>query len=215
MIKRCSLCFKDKVFRRAFAMAMLLLVVSLIVNFYAGTYATKKASNSVTDIVLDNIPVFDVDEVFVYGAYALVACITFVCFSRPRKLPFAVKSIALFYLIRSAFVTLTHIAPFPTHTAIDPLSYMRFFDFGSELFFSGHTGLPFLMALIFWDEKWLRIGFIIASVAFGVVVLMGHLHYSIDVFAAFFITYAIYGIAEQVFRKDKELAHAPSLGTTL
>jgi hypothetical protein len=40
---------------------------------------------------------------------------------------------------------------------------------------------------------------------FGVVVLLGHLHYSIDVLSAFFISYGIYRIAEIIFHKDKML----------
>ncbi len=203
--------FKDKTYARLFAGALALLLLSLVINYFAGIYADKKVSNSVTDIVLDNTPVYDVDEIFVYGGYVLVACILLVCVDNPRRAPFTIKSIALLFLIRSVFVSLTHIAPFPNHTLIDPTGLSRFFNFDGELFFSGHTGLPFLMALIFWDNKALRISFIAMSILLGAVVLMGHLHYSIDVLSAFFITYAIYGIAEQLFKKDKKLGSAPPL----
>ena len=40
---------------------------------------------------------------------------------------------------------------------------------------------------------------------FGVVVLLGHLHYTIDVASAFFITYSIYHIAEWAFGKSKKM----------
>ena len=202
---------KDGVFVRLFIGSLILLAFALVINYYAGTYATEKASNPVTDIVLDNIPVFDVDEVFVYGGYTLVALVVLVCLANSRRIPFTVKTIALFYIIRSVFVSLTHIAPFPTHTFIDPTGLSKFFDPGSELFFSGHTGLPFLMALIYWDNKILRTSFVCLSIILGAVVLMGHLHYSIDVLSAFFITYAIYGIAEQIFKKDKAMGDAPTL----
>jgi len=46
-----------------------------------------------------------------------------------------------------------------------------------------------------------------ASLIFGAAVLFGHLHYSIDVFAAFFITYAIFHIAQKFFPKDYKLLH--------
>ncbi|MDE1874467.1 MAG: hypothetical protein KGI79_00330 [Patescibacteria group bacterium] len=203
--------FKDRTFLKLFLGAVVLLAAALIINFYAGTYATKSESNYVTDIILSNIPVFDVDAVFIYGGYALVAIVLLVCFAMPRRMPFTIKAIALFYVIRSIFVTLTHIAPFPTHIVVDASSLIHLFDFDGELFFSGHTGLPFLMALLYWDNKYLRVGFIALSVFLGAVVLMGHVHYSIDVFSAFFITYAIYGIAEQVFKKDKEFGNAATL----
>ena len=37
---------------------------------------------------------------------------------------------------------------------------------------------------------------------FGAVVLVGHLHYSIDVFAAFFITYGIHDLAKFLFSQE-------------
>lgn len=37
------------------------------------------------------------------------------------------------------------------------------------------------------------------------LVLLGHLHYSIDVFAAFFIVYVIFIIAKRVFKGEYEM----------
>jgi membrane-associated phospholipid phosphatase len=61
------------------------------------------------------------------------------------------------------------------------------------------------MALIFWREKGLRYLFILWSVYMGIVVLLGHLHYSIDVASAYFITYSIFCIAVWLFPKDHKL----------
>lgn len=203
MIRHYKHCFKNKFYVTSLIGALVFLFVSLVTSFYAGTYATSVASNPVTDIILDHIPVFDVDGVFVWGAVVFVGCIVLVCLSHPHRIPFALKTISLFVVIRSVFISLTHIAPSPSQVVLDPLSWTSNFIFGGDLFFSGHTGLPFLLALIFWDNIRLRISFIILSVLLGGVSLMGHLHYSIDVFAAFFITYAIYEIALQLFKKDK------------
>jgi PAP2 superfamily C-terminal len=203
--KRYRRCLSDKHFWATLGFSLFLLIGSLIINFYAGTYATQRESNPVSDIILSNIRVYDVDAIFVYGSIAFWFFIGFICFYQPQKAPFTLKSIALFTAIRAVFITLTHIGPFPTHVDIDPTSFISYFTFGGDLFFSGHTGLPFLMALVFWDTKALRIGFIICSIIFGVVVLLGHLHYSIDVAAAFFITYSIFHIAEWLFKRDRKL----------
>lgn len=196
--------FTDKSFVLSVLIGFAVLILSLVVNFYAGTYATEKASSAVTDIILSNISVYDVDIIFIYGPVVLWAFVAVLGLLEPKRIPFILKSIALFLIVRSVFVTLTHIGPFPDQLNLNnPLGWIRDFSFGGDLFFSAHTGLPYLMALIFWEHKILRVIFIISSVFFGIIVLLGHFHYSIDVFSAFFITYSIYKIAEKIFKKDK------------
>jgi hypothetical protein len=187
--------------------AALMLLASLVVNFFAGTYATSKISNPVTDIVLSNIPVFDVDWIFLSGGFALSIFIFICCVLDPKKAPFIGKTIALFVLIRSLFISLTHIGPFPSQITFDPEGFHNFFTFGGDLFFSGHTGLPFLMALIYWRHRNVRAIYLGWSILFAIVVLLGHLHYTIDVLAAFFITYTIHHIAQVVFKSD--FKHVP------
>lgn len=187
------------------ALSSVLLAASLVIHFYLGTWATENAGNWVTDLVLDNIPVFEVNGLFVYGALALWACVGVILLRYPHKIPFVFDAISVFVLVRSVFITLTHLGPFPDHAIITPQYLVSKFAFGGDLFFSGHTGLPFLLALVFWDALYLRLFFIASSVGFGAVVLAGHLHYSIDVLAAFFITYTIYHIAEWLFVKDHRM----------
>ncbi len=177
-------------------------VISLIINFYAGTYATEKASSSVTDIILSNTRAYDVDGLFVYGAIILVSTIGILCFAKPSRLPFILKNISLFVLVRSMFIMMTHLGPFPTHADVSAFNLISRFSFGGDLFFSGHTGLPFLMALSFWNNTKLRYLFLAISVFFGIVVLLGHLHYTIDVASAFFITYGIHQISKKFFHRD-------------
>ena len=204
-ISKTKLHFKDRAFLVSVGISILFLILSFFINFYAGSYATKSASNSVTDIVLSNIRVYDVDAIFIYGPIIFWIFIAILLLIEPKRIPFTLKSIALFTIIRAIFISLTHIGPFPTALIIDPNKIMEKFAFGGDLFFSGHTGLPFLMALVFWNIKPLRYMFLFLSVMFGVVVLLGHIHYSIDVLSAFFITYTIFHICNYLFKKDRIL----------
>jgi len=79
---------------------------------------------------------------------------------------------------------------------------------GDDLFFSGHVGLTYLMALLLWDTPRLRYIYLAISIMFAAVVLLGHLHYSIDVFAAYFITYSIYILSTRLFKRDYERSRA-------
>lgn len=195
----------DPDFRFSAPFSVVLLIGSLFINYYAGTYATEKASNPVTDIILSNIRAYDVGFLFVYGSVVLVVFIAALCLINPKRIPFTLHSLTLFIIIRSVFISLTHIGPFPSEIPLDLGAVVGKFIFGGDLFFSGHTGIPFLMALVFWKERHLRYIFIAAAVIFGTMALLGHLHYSIDVLAAFFITYAIFRIAEIIFKKERDL----------
>ena len=207
--------FSEKGFIQALLISILMLIAALVINYYAAFYAFERASGAVSDIFLSNIPVFDVDWIFVYGPILFGIWIGVLCLTNPKTLPFTIKSIAMFVLIRSAFITLTHIGPFPDRAIIDGSSVLllhaistnpNFFLFstGADLFFSGHTGLPFMLALVFWKHFKTRVFCIATSVFFGVIVLLGHLHYSIDVASAFFISYTIYIITIKIFKKDHE-----------
>jgi hypothetical protein len=202
--------FKNRRFALATSRSVIFLLISLAATFYSLNYINLKASNSVTDIVLSNTKAYDVDGFFVFGAIFMVLIITLIILSRPKYIPFAVQNIALFYLIRAAFTSLTHIGPFPTRISLDYnfLSNSRIlgsFFTGDDLFFSGHVGLPFLIALIFWEYKHVRYFFLGLSGFFGMVVLLGHIHYSIDVLSAYFITYTIFHIGRFIFRKDHKI----------
>jgi hypothetical protein len=194
--------FRNKDFLLSLFFSFVIFAAAIIANFYAGTYATKIASNSVTDIILSNIRAYDLDGLFVYGSFVFSIFILFIFAIKPQQIPFVIKSISLFIIIRAIFITLTHIGPFPSQIAIssDILSKLTF---GADLFFSGHTGLPFLLALIFWKDKIIRYISIFFSLSFAVIVLLSHMHYTIDVLSAFFITYGIYHIALFIFHKDR------------
>lgn len=194
--------FSDAYFRRSLAEGFLLYATSMVLIFYAISYATNKASNYVEDIVLSNIPAFDVRFLFVYGTFAAVIILLAALLKYPHRLPFALKGIAVFFIVRAVFISLTHLGPFPLEEAPLPAPVLNSMFFGGDQFFSGHTGLAFLGALVFWHLPLLRYFYLATSLFFGTIVLLGHYHYSIDVLAAFFITYVVFDAAKWLFPRD-------------
>lgn len=197
--------WKERSFIVSVVVGVVALILSFVINYFAGAFATRSTSNPVTDIILSNVRVRDVSFIFINGALIFWGFIAVMLAIEPKRIPFILKSLALFAVIRSVFITLTHLAPFPTALVLPTDNLIDLFSFGGDLFFSAHTGGPFLAALVFWDNKYVRYICLASSVMFGVIVLLGHLHYSIDVFAAFFITYSIYHLAIFFFKKDYEL----------
>ena len=169
-------CFTNKNFLISFFSGLVLLGISLITQFFVSGYVNNLPNAPVTDLILSNIRVYDVGGIFVYGSVLLLVIGIFVGLKRVNCMPFTMKSVAIFTLIRSFFVSLTHISAFPTRVTINS-SFFNGETFngiftGNDLFFSGHTGLPFLLALIFWENKTLRIIFFGFSILFSIVVLL-------------------------------------------
>lgn len=201
--------------RRSLYLGLLLVALALIVQIGAGHYSSRRAvtASPVGDLFLDNLPVIGLDFMIVGGAIIFWLVAILLLALRPSYLLFGVKAIALYIIFRAFFISLTHIGLYPD--AASPTSSdfgYRFYQlttYQGNLFFSGHTGFPFLMALLFWNSNILRRIFLFATIVFGATVLFAHVHYSIDVFAAPFIVYGIFRIAAKLFPRDHALIADP------
>ncbi len=185
--------------------SLLLLTLSFFVNYYANIYALVNLGEPVGDLLLDILPVLDVHLIFSEGAVLFIILLIALFLNEPKSIPFGVKAIALFVIVRSLFMILTHLGTPHGQIVIDPTDFVQTISAGGDLFFSAHTGLPFLLAFVFWKQKILRYFFLLCTLIGGSAVLLGHLHYSIDVFAALFISYGIFQIAKYMFKSDFEL----------
>lgn len=191
-------------------------VVEHFANVYAFSYYLRPTTNHVGDMILDNIPAIDLSFIIVEGAFIFIVLVCLYILSKPRYILFSIKALAIFIIVRAFFVSLTHVGIYPEHIAPG----LGFFDslylylnFQTGLFFSGHTGLPFLFALIFWDKPRPRYVFLALSLICAIAVLLAHVHYSIDVFAAPFMAYGIFKIAHYFFPRDYTLIHSTTKQT--
>lgn len=192
----------------AFALLGAAYVAEYFANIYAFDYSHRPTSNYVGDIVLDNVSVLDINFIIIEVALISIVLVTLFVLYRPRYFLFTLKAVALFIIIRAVFISLTHVGIHPESIApglglFD--SIYTYLNFQTGLFFSGHTGLPFLVAIIFWDNKRVRYVLLSLSFIFAVAVLLAHVHYSIDVLAAPFMAYGIFKIAQYLFPRDYEL----------
>ena len=195
----------DRHFRFSTPVAIVGFVFAMFVNFWAINQATYSAGAAVPDLILSNIPVFEVDGLFIYGTAVFAAFGLLVLLTHPKRIPFALHALTLFILIRSAFTLMTHIgAPEIAYVSDFGQTINQAF-FGADQFFSAHTGMPFLGALVLWHKPVTRYIFLAGSAFFAAVVLLGHIHYTIDVLSAFFITYGIYHLALWLFPRERAL----------
>lgn len=170
---------------------------ALTVNQFAGRLADANGENAhpSPDLLLAWLPHWDTSILFIYGFTALLVwlIVAGMRWERPR-IPRILWAYAILVAVRSFFIILTPMRTPPDHAILagDPLFdvFGCFLTFKHDLFFSSHTATPFLAYLLFRD-KWVSLSFLAISFLMAATVLIGRFHYSIDVFAAFFITYAV------------------------
>lgn len=174
------------------------LAAALAINYWAGKLADAfgESAPRPEDLFLSTLPNVDTKFLFVYGYGFFLAWLSLVVLIwERRRAPYIAWSFALLIVTRSFFILLTPLHhPLPElPVAGDPLyeAIGRFLTFKHDLFFSSHTATPFLAALIL-RGRWVRRSFLALSLLMAATVLLGRYHYSIDVFGAFFITYAVH-----------------------
>lgn len=203
LAERYRAAFSDPRFTLSVFVSTVAFAGALFANFWAIGQATKRAGPQVPDLILSNIPVYEVDGFFVWGTALVILYTALVLLARPGRIPFALHALTLFILIRSAFTLMTHLGPPEISYTSDFGEAITRAFFGADQFFSAHTGMPFLGALVFWHiDRRIALTFLAASAYFAAVVLLGHIHYTIDVFSAFFITYGIFHLARVLFARD-------------
>jgi membrane-associated phospholipid phosphatase len=183
-------------------MGVLLLTLAYVIDFLASFYKDSQTYISVGDLLLDHIPTINLEFMFTWVMIGITLLIfLYPILFRPEIVPFTIKCYAFLLYIRSFCILLTNVGP-PHGFFFDSYKLgQNIIDdmiFRNDLFFSGHTAFPFLAFLIFRDRpiKWV---FLAGSILEGITVLLMHVHYSIDVVAAFFIAYGSYSICRKIF----------------
>jgi hypothetical protein len=178
-------------------------------NAYELQYRDRPTSVYVGDLLLDNLPVVDLNFLVIEGALLTILIGgAYIIFWRPRYILFTMKALALAIAIRALFISLTHVGihpeSLPPGQGVFDIVY-SYLNFQTGFFFSGHTALTFLTALIFWYSPRERNIFLTISFLFAIAVLLAHVHYSIDVLAAPFMAYGIYNMSRWFFPRDHKL----------
>ncbi len=123
-----------------------------------------------------------------------------VLLGHPRRLLFAFQAYIIMAVFRIIVMGLLPLDPPPAMIPLqDPL--VEFFGTGKlltrDLFFSGHTATLFLLVLVSPRGLWKGL-FLGCTLLVAAAVLLQHVHYTIDVFAAPFFAYAAFKTAQRL-----------------
>jgi hypothetical protein len=179
---------------------LLALVLISFPKFFA-TIELRKGID-LSDIVLEQLPSFDLSiPIFLLIWSTAILLIRRIIQSPALYLQF-LMSFLLLCILR--IVTISSIplnAPIGLIPLKDPISSLFYggkeIFITKDLFFSGHTATQFLMFLSF-QKKGDRIITGITSIAIALMVLIQHIHYTIDVIAAFPLTYIVYLLGKKI-----------------
>lgn len=166
--------------------------LAILVNYFAVRLATKNAGPALNDIFFNYLPHLDTSFIDANGAYFLYLLTFVLIIFYQKKANFLIRSLSVLILVRTFFINLTFLG------IPEGVEQTRtFFTQGGDLFFSGHVALPFMVALVYWDNKILRSLYLGFTFVMATEVLLGRFHYSIDVFGALFITYGVYSFCKK------------------
>jgi len=183
--------FRNKTF---VALALVAIILLLLPSFFA--FIEKREGMVLQDFVLDAIPAKDVSIPTFVVIWSVVLLVFYRIYQSPRLFLVFAYGFILMCLARMLTISLLPLNP-PAGiiTLKDPIANIAYGGNGifitKDLFYSGHTGNMFLFFLCL-QHKWDKIIALAASFIVGILVMVQHIHYSIDVIAAFIFTYFIY-----------------------
>jgi membrane-associated phospholipid phosphatase len=188
--------WQERRFRNKTIIALLLVSIILLAlpTFFA--FIEKREGLELQDYVLDAIPAMDVSIPTFVIIWSVVLLVLYRIYQNPQLFLIVAYGFILMCLARILTISLLPLNP-PAGiiTLKDPIANIAYGGKGifitKDLFYSGHTGNMFLFFLCL-EAKWDKIIALIASFLIGFLVLIQHIHYSIDVIAAFIFTYFLY-----------------------
>jgi hypothetical protein len=181
-----------------------LLMTSYLLYTRLGWVADQRALPVGSDWLLRRLPVVNVLPVLSWGWFGLhlFAAGSAVAYY-PRRMPFLIFVLSVFLIVRAAFVFLSPIGHPAGMLDMSKLDYLfskilGSWTFNNEFIFSGHTGIPFLFYL-FFETRGLKTIMLTGSLTMGACVLLSRNHYTVDVLAAYLVTYSIYKLSESLY----------------
>lgn len=173
--------------RLVFFVSFLILIITLVFFVYFLTYNENRIGYVFNDPVLNLFHPVELSEFIFFTTYFLAIYGLIISFRVPAIFVSLIQAYTIMTLLR---ILCLYVVPLEPPLLVIPLkdSFLQtFFYSGREnlkdLFFSGHTATIFLFAfgLKQNNTKWF---FAIGACVVGVLVVLQHVHYSIDVIAA-------------------------------
>lgn len=181
-----QIAWEYQAFRVKFILGMFILIAILVFIPHFFSHIESREGVELNDYVLNYLPAKDVSALIFIVLYGMI-CFLFYRMSKNTIMCLtALWSLIFLCIIRMITITLVPLNP-PADIIFlaDPCSIFFYHSnvITKDLFFSGHTATALLVALCLEQKRDKVIAFI-ASGIMAVLLLIQHVHYTIDVLAA-------------------------------
>ncbi|HMK38052.1 MAG TPA: phosphatase PAP2-related protein [Bacteroidota bacterium] len=195
--------WRDPAWRAEFVASIAILVPVLFVLTHFLDAIEGRHGVELPDPVLALFPAVNLTWVTFLLIYAGVIAGLGVLTRHPRRLLLVLQGYAVMVVFRMAAMYLSPLEPPPGMIELrDP--FVEFFGGGKtltrDLFFSGHTSTMFLLFLVVPGKR-LRIAYLCSTLLVGLFVVLQHVHYAFDVFAAPFFAFGAYTIVVGICKR--------------
>jgi hypothetical protein len=196
--------WKNKPLRNTIFAGLILMVLILMFFPVFFAYIEKKQGARLNDMLLNHLPALDLSIPIFILIWGGTAIIIYKCLKRPYV--FALFLWAYIILCISRIITISLIpleAPNGLIPLTDPLSNIFYGGtfIRKDLFYSGHVSTQFLISLCIYNKVYKRI-MQVTTLMLAVMVLLQHVHYSIDVVAAPIFAYCCFWLSRFVIKKN-------------
>jgi len=188
--------WQDTRFRHKTIAGGVLLLGCAIVAPLIFAFVQQRPGSKLNDLVLNWLPTLDLSGWIFSILYGLILLSLISLATSPKHFLLCLYAYSLVTLFRFGTLLLLPLEP-PEGMATMPdpfvqyLFYQQIID--KDLFFSGHTSILIIMALTV-PHSWLKKVLAAGSVCIAMMLLVQHIHYTIDVLAApLFAWLAYYG----------------------
>jgi hypothetical protein len=197
---RWQVAWQQKSFRQLLVSGLILLVIVLTLLTFFFQLIEKRNGMVMDDLLLKHFAPHNV-SIFIFIFIWTTALLVIV---RSVQQPTIFLQILWAYTLLTALrmITISLVPLNPPESLIelkDPLSNAFYGSkfITKDLFFSGHTSTMFIIFLCL-KNRWDRIFALVSTMLVGVLVLVQHVHYTIDVLAVPPFTYLVYWIAKKI-----------------
>lgn len=190
----------NKTFKQKLICTLIILIAVIISLPVFFAYIEKRNGAYLHDLILQAIPAADVSLLTFLIIWSMSALVIVRCIQQPSFALLLFMSFTLLCLTRMVCITMVPLDPPDGLIKLnDPITSIIYGGkdkfMTKDLFFSGHTSNMFLMFLCL-EKRQDKILALIATLLVGILVLIQHVHYTIDVLSAFIFTYLVFRIGK-------------------